>query len=400
MKTPASQSLDKAIYVLTLCYALVSCWELNITPATFVSAGLILIAVRHYFSPIDIQLDAPIKWAIGLYWAALFLSVAAAYPGVRLSQAWSVIDRMLTLPLVLYCCRTKRQLLLLVAGVALSLAVADLTAILQFWQNPAQRVSSVFAHPVHFGEHLLLASSFILPLALLPVADCSRSLKLFLLATLGLSIPAALFNQTRAVWVAAGLIGAFYVLLQGKNNRRVLTGALLVCCFIGIWIDSSPILYNRLISVQDSSFQSNAERLRIWQSACTMIADYPVLGVGPNNFGEKYQARYILPTALEREQRDAHSTYLSTAAELGLVGLGTLLYMILVLLTTFAYSRRNAREPAWSLAGLFVLLAFSIYGTMNSMINTFWAMRLFWLLIGAALAGNRITNSEAPKPSE
>ena len=391
MKAQIVKILDQLIFGLTLCYALVSCWELNTVPATFVSVALILAAGRHYLSPVNIQFSAPLKLAIGLYWATLLLSAAAAYPDVRVSQVWSFMDRMLTLPLVLICCRSRRQLVLLTVCIMISAFVADFVGIYQFWNNPLLRVQSIFAHPVHFGEHILLAGSFLLPLATLNIPGAPRPLRAFFVLTLLLSIIAMIFNQTRAVWIAGSVVWIALIVLSGRRTHSFLAASLSLCLIIGISFTCSPVLQSRLSSITSDTYQSNTERLRIWESARMMIADHPLLGVGPDNFGEKYQTRYMLPAALERFQRDAHNSYLSTAAELGLLGLCAFLYMLWTLLATFYRRLRTAEEPAWPMAGFFVVLAFCVYGTMNSMINSFWAVRLFWLLIGISLAADNFS---------
>ena len=79
------QTLDQIIYILTLCYAIVSCWALNTIPATFVSAALILGFIRHNIAPVKLSLEPSIKRAILAYWVILLLSAAAAYPDVTLT---------------------------------------------------------------------------------------------------------------------------------------------------------------------------------------------------------------------------------------------------------------------------------------------------------------------------
>jgi len=59
-------------------------------------------------------------------------------------------------------------------------------------------------------------------------------------------------------------------------------------------------------------------RFGYWGAALKMIADHPLLGVGLDNFGDRY-SEYKLPTG--REVKRAHNNYVQLAAEMGIPGL-------------------------------------------------------------------------------
>ena len=383
--------LDRMIIGLTFCYGLVSCAELNTLPATFVSAALILGCIRCFIEPVKLSLERSIKWAILGYWAVLLLSTVAAYPDVRFSQVWSFVDRMLTLPLVLLFCRSWRQLVTLTICIVVSAFVANTIGLYQLLQTPMLRIQSVFGNPMPFGEHIFLVGAFIFPLTTLYMPSFLRPAKLFFRITLLLSIISLVFNQTRAIWIAGSAVWLALLMLHGRKSRHLLFGSVVLSLLVAFFFILSPGLQTRLISISSSTNQSNTERLSIWQATVKMIADHPLLGVGPDNFGERYQTRYILPSARERHQRDAHNTYLSTAAELGLLGLIAFLNLTGQLLIAFFRRARQSVVPAWPLAGFLVVLGFCIYGTMNSLINTFWAVRLFWLMVGISFAADNLT---------
>src|SRR6185436_11259345 len=68
----------------------------------------------------------------------------------------------------------------------------------------------------------------------------------------------------------------------------------------------------------------DVERHELWAIATRLVAERPLLGVGPDNFRLRYAA-YLVRQDLGDARKTAHSLYLETAAGSGLVGLGLLL---------------------------------------------------------------------------
>jgi O-antigen ligase len=85
-----------------------------------------------------------------------------------------------------------------------------------------------------------------------------------------------------------------------------------------------------------ASAQSN--RYEYWQVAVRTFADHPLAGVGAGGF----QAEWLRERPFRESVRDAHSLYLETLAELGLVGFAALL----TLFAGVALGARRARAAA------------------------------------------------------
>src|SRR5205823_5637512 len=66
------------------------------------------------------------------------------------------------------------------------------------------------------------------------------------------------------------------------------------------------------------------DRYAYWGVAVRAFAAHPLIGVGTNGFREEWLAH----RPLREITRDAHSLYIETAAELGLVGIALLLTLI------------------------------------------------------------------------
>jgi O-antigen ligase len=85
---------------------------------------------------------------------------------------------------------------------------------------------------------------------------------------------------------------------------------------------------DRFRSLLDTSAGTGFFRLRLWQSAWTMLCDHPWLGVGLDNFLYQYRTRYILPDAWQEPNLShPHNILLDFATRLGVGGLLVLLWL-------------------------------------------------------------------------
>ena len=124
----------------------------------------------------------------------------------------------------------------------------------------------------------------------------------------------------------------------------------------------------RLVSVQSN-------RYAYWRVAVEVFADHPLNGVGSGGFAVEWLQRRDIAEGV----RDAHSLYLETAAELGLVGL----LALAAFLTGIVLAARRG-EPAIVAA----LVAFALHAGLD------WdwelpALSLTALLLAAKLVADR-----------
>ena len=122
--------------------------------------------------------------------------------------------------------------------------------------------------------------------------------------------------------IVLGIPAALLLLgvLGGPKWRR----ATVVVLLIGV-VALIPLLRTpRFAGMFDLSGGTTGFRLSLWHSAWGMIRDYPLLGVGPDNFLYAYRTRYVLPTAWEEfNLAHAHNVVIDFAARLGVLGLAT-----------------------------------------------------------------------------
>ena len=157
-------------------------------------------------------------------------------------------------------------------------------------------------------------------------------------------------TKSRSAYLATAVgICAVVVAIAWHGGRRAVglmigvaaSAAILVAIGIGVGgLD---------VEVVSEAPKSLGYRLQYWQSTRAMIADAPLTGVGPGNFGDEY-TRYKLPEASE-EIADPHNFLLEVTATAGIpallaLGLVLLLFARSVWRSGTAPSDSAAMEPA------------------------------------------------------
>ncbi len=187
-------------------------------------------------------------------------------------------------------------------------------------------------------------------------------------------------SRGAVVGISAGALVA--LLLVPKRHRVKIIVGLIIAGLGGLYL-TDPQFRERTSTIarpEDERDRSSAARLEIWSASVRMLKDRP-WGVGVGNFHQsigRYDQTHV--------GRDAHSTYLRCATELGLPGI--LLFVILIANAVHTLRRimKQARElperdrdrilwMSYGLAtGLAALLAYGITGTVIYMEGLWWLL--------------------------
>ena len=122
-------------------------------------------------------------------------------------------------------------------------------------------------------------------------------------------------TQNRSGWIAA-LAGAAVALALGSGRRRL---AVAVAGLTGLVLALALILPAGRLA-DDLAAQGGGFRPWYWHVAWHEASDFPVAGRGAGTF----ELAWLEQQPIEESVLDAHSLYLETLAELGLVGFGLL----------------------------------------------------------------------------
>jgi len=170
-----------------------------------------------------------------------------------------------------------------------------------------------------------------------------------------------------------------YLFLEKKTFRRIVAA-------VGIIVVIGAVVAVAGGYKQD---ESSMERLEAWSAGMDMLKTHPLVGVGKDQF-------------IEHHYRDSHSSFIRSAAELGLIGLYAWLGVIYCSLISLRWIMRRGAPPEWKGYATGYAVYIPIYLTA-SVFSTRTYDIVFLLVIALVSASERLFSAqtlgarEAPK---
>jgi O-antigen ligase len=233
-----------------------------------------------------------------------------------------------------------------------------------------RRLLTSFGAPI-YGTYFLYTLPFLIGFMIF-----HPSLKLKLVSFV-VAVPvftAFIFHGSRGVWL--GLIAGCIITIILCSKKR---GYLLGLSLLVIVLISFVNFTRERVMVVDSV----KVRFQMAASALNIFKDYPILGVGPGNYGGLMQDYYPDQAKGARKHLHAHNTYLEVLAEMGILGLLSLLW-ILALFFRQGYRAIKKEPNAYNVSFMIMFLAIFVSEFFMSVILVgIAAPVIFWLLLGA-----------------
>lgn len=153
--------------------------------------------------------------------------------------------------------------------------------------------------------------------------------------------------------------------------------------------------------------EGGSGRANLWRAARTAWEEHPLRGTGYGSFPNESN-RLLRQTPgvdfsayrLRRGGQVAHSAYLGTLAELGVIGLVLFLLVLVSVVTTLRWASRAARagpDPIVAAAAQALLVAMGGFVLVSFFLST-ETDRGLWVLLGVSLALARIAAAPAKMP--
>jgi O-antigen ligase len=230
--------------------------------------------------------------------------------------------------------------------------------------------------------------------------DSNPRNRLFALVAASIVLIALFLSYSRAAWVsfAFSIIVLAMVLLHIKFKWIMISIATILVIFFAFKFeildkleknkqDSSANVIEHIQSISNiSSDASNLERINRWQSALRMYHERPLFGWGPGTYQFEYapfqrnKEKTIISTNLG-DMGNAHSEYIGPLAEMGFIGLLSVLWMMVAILYTGLKVYRKSENRQTRLIALVTtlgLITYYVHGIMNNFLNTDKAAVPFW----------------------
>ena len=232
------------------------------------------------------------------------------------------------------------------------------------------------------GDYLDLTAIICMVLAMSAIIALDNHFEIWIkwFAFLGvISSIAGLFGCFgRGAFLVSALVAPFYLYYYCKHSKKIAILCLTMLVLLGGTILSTPKYTTRLSTTLNTTTNvSNVDRIRAWKSSINMYLDYPINGVGLNNWGHYYRSQYRSP---EEKQNlpHAHSNYMQLLGETGTIGFAAFLYFIgYSLFVSFKYwlKEHNPCDLIFFsafLAGMVLFGAFQPTYRLSSVIRTLW----------------------------
>jgi O-antigen ligase len=346
--------------------------------------------------------------------SGLVSSVQGLHPSASIQKTFLLLTAVALFLAVLLICRTREQLLVIVAGALVSLFLAGGHGVLQQYLGHfseagfvvdggvVQRVQGSFGHPNQYAG--FLATLIPLAFVVMVMRGFPTAVRWLALAAVATSVPALVFSYARGAIV--GVVLGTIVWLAFVRPRAAVFAAIVVA-LAGVVV-APPALKDRLTSPGASG--DLVIREDIWSAAVEIYSEHPLFGVGLDNFSEAYAA---LPSNLSNAAQrrllhqseilvppHAESLYLNVLAEQGIVGITALLVLAVTALGT-VYRGRRLRDPAGRGVCLGVgagIMALGIHSLLEVTLISEVSLPLFGL-IGAAAVFVALGEAEDRSPA-
>jgi O-antigen ligase len=261
----------------------------------------------------------------------------------------------------------------------------------------ANRLNNSYTNAIPFGDTALL-------LAFLSVFtlgwDNPRDWRVLVPRLLALAAGgyASYLSGTRGAWLA---VPVFVVLLgmqyQWFARRKRLLAATLVIVIAAGALSSTERVQKRLFEVtNDFSMMHQGEdatsvglRLQLWDASRMIFAEHPIYGIGKGHLVDELGVlakRGEVKAEIVNER--AHSDFFSTLAEMGVIGVASLLLFYFGMSVYFWRNRRST-DPAIraaSYSGLAVAISTVIFGLTIDVLVPIMVTVLLALLVATLLA--------------
>jgi hypothetical protein len=121
-------------------------------------------------------------------------------------------------------------------------------------------------------------------------------------------------------------------------------------------------------------------RINLWRAGVRIWIENPIAGIGPDNYRHHYGAYLDLDDFDDRIT--ANSWYVETLADMGVIGVGALMILIVTLATTLRRGWKSTPDRVLLIGLAIALATFAVHGAVDYFFEFTPTYGLFWLIAG------------------
>jgi len=199
------------------------------------------------------------------------------------------------------------------------------------------------------------------------------------------------FSLSRGGWLSFGVVIIVVLVFAIRRTHHKMhvswaIGGAMLLVMISLALSQQNLIMRRLVS--DDAGAAYA-RITMAKGAAAMINDYPILGVGLNNYS-LLMPKYDMASFAIEGLVIVHNIFLLITAEAGIIGLIAFLWLLATLLIRAWRLASGALSDTVWVAGVGIFSAYTvltIHGMVDyAMLASAPLIRLFWLFAGATAA--------------
>jgi putative inorganic carbon (hco3(-)) transporter len=231
----------------------------------------------------------------------------------------------------------------------------------------------------------------------LPYWEGRPKLRAAVIGVMILCLAGLVFTLTRQVWAGAA-VGAAVAMLSNRRLRRLLPATAVVSVVAVVAALAFVPGLQQSINSRTNDQSSVWDRLNSDAAALRMVETRPALGFGWGQFGSDSAPYYRLAATYPLSTvNTVHNMPLSNAAELGLVGAGLWLVILLMGIVAPTLGRAPPAVEPWRLALIAMAIAWFVQANLSPLDYAF-DNYVIWLWAGI-VAGGRERRESVHEPA-
>ena len=369
-------------------------------PSFFTELGIYLALLGLLLRPQEVSFPAPVRWATALVLWGVVTTFTAISPEMAYAALIELLKALVIFFVVMNALRTPQQLRSYILLFLVAFLIYPARGALQNYVTGNRYFgravwNGIYANPNDLAAITLLVLG--LTLAIATVNTQNPRVRRAAIAFVPVTVVILLLTQSRGTFI--GLLAGFGPAILSRVRRRpTLAGPVLIVVVLAAVLvpaaawhrfqGITKVTSSQTIGEADK-YGSAAQRLAILENGWHIFMDHPLLGVGIGCYNQA-NARY----APGLGRRDAHNTYISLGAEMGIPGL--LLWLGLVGSVLVQVRRRRRSLEADDRTIQILWLERAIVGCLVAAFFASYAgITIFFLLLGMLWAASNVLGRDA-----
>ena len=346
---------------------------------------------QYYPAKLFIPLAFYIGWNI----------IASSISPRPLHSLWALADNEWPVFIMLFLYFVVDDLFVLKRILHLWLFSASVSAVYGIWQTfsgyqlhrpDALAPMGSYFRAVGFNGFYLTFAGFIMSVFFVSLCIAFQSAigrnrwKYILIAIV--SLLATIGTFARSIWLSFAFVIPLFSIAKGKRIGSIVTTvflALVLLCVIFI-----PAIRDRAYSAIVPS--ENQTRLNLWKTTINMSKDFPLTGIGEDNFDyyiDKYKVEGYYDTTAH-----PHNDYLTVLVSSGIPGLIAFLTMWFLIIQAGFKTHKYSTNPflrELALGSTLAMIGFMVGGLFQNYYGTFANCWGWWLMAGFTMSSFRLS---------